>query len=159
MRCIGQCVGKGHRAPKLSPGTPLSPSLHPHVHQPGSSPNPVLLFFMKFLGRPYYIGLIESLAIGDQFSLHPLPHPQKSGRWDWKFQPSHHAVDSTDGSLHPWVCSKGYLTNITRDTLQLSSQDIPRVVGNLCQYKPQYHSTFCNTLARKVSVSFLTANF
>lgn len=98
----GRCGG-GCRAFTPSPGAPSLVSMQPStwkLSQPQS-----LWFFMKASW------LIKPLVIGDWFNLQPLSLLEVI-RWDWKFNLLITGSVPLATSPHPWVRSKGHLTDI-----------------------------------------------
>lgn len=88
-RCIGWGTGKGSELPTLSRLTTLPAS--PHVHQPGSSPNSIVLRFYENLST--WSWSAKLLDTNDWVNLRLPPF---QGGWgpDWKLEPSNHSIGS-----------------------------------------------------------------
>lgn len=101
----------------------------PHVHQPRSSLDPILLrFYGGFITKAW---LIKALAIGSWFNLQSLSLPLEVRGLGQK--------DPTLRFIHPWVWFPSHLINIIKDTfISCLTWEIPRVFTSLSQKSP-YH--------------------
>lgn len=79
------------------------------------------------LWRLYYVGMIDSLAIGDQHKLQ-LFSPHGGGRsTGWKFQPSNYMVGSLASSLYPKAVQAPATSYLLRIQKTLITLEILRV--------------------------------
>ena len=127
--------------------------ISPCVHQHRSSLNSVRLgCYRCFLTQ---VGLIKSLAIGNQLNLQPLSSPQMSESGTKVLTLTSHGWlhwQPTPNYFRKQVLSKSLFIDITKDTfITLNTQKIPRVWRVRCQnwysgqiyisyYKSQYHN-------------------
>lgn len=87
-RCLGQGMGSGQGAARASPGTTFSTAAG--LHQPGSSPSPVLWSLCG--GFIKWAGLINPWPLADELNLQPPSLPWRLGVKETEDSKSNHTL-------------------------------------------------------------------
>lgn len=118
-------TGEECRASMPSSGT--CPPGNSHVHQPRSSPNPIVQGLSWWL---HHIGMIN---YGEGLNLQSLSPPPEDGGLGWKFQVSNHSLVFTVTNPFPEPIQEPSKSVLIKTKNALVTQQIPRALGALCQ--------------------------